>query len=310
MSAPRPLTPGSQQKWQAGLLFAVLTAAQWGIGPPLLKELLPVLGSATIVWCRLTISALVLAAYFATYRSTPWRAALERRNLILIAIATIGLLGNYIVFMFGLEHIPPGAAQVLGQLGPLSLLVGGVVIFREPFSPLQWIGIALAIFGLGLFFHEQFSTLLQPGSYGVGVLLVASASLLWGAFGLAQKALGGRVGSQQVLLIIYTIGIVVYLPSAQLDRIPAMTTRSVVYLLLASLSVVVSYVTLSAAMRRWDASRVSAILTTTPLFTLSYVTLATWWLPGYATADALDWLNWIGAALVVLGSCVAAIARR
>jgi drug/metabolite transporter (DMT)-like permease len=310
MPATRPLTPGSQQNWHAGFLFAVLTAAQWGIGPPLLKELLPVLGSATIVWCRLTISALVLAAYFATYRSTPWRAVLEPRNLALIAIATVGLLGNYIVFMFGLEHIPPGAAQILGQLGPLALLVGGVLIFKEPFSPLQWIGVVLAILGLGLFFHKHFDVLLQLGDYGVGVLLVACASLLWGAFGLAQKALGGRVGSQQVLLIIYTIGIAVYLPGADLHRIPSMTTTSVVYLLLASLSVVVSYVTLSAAMKRWDASRVSAILTTTPLFTLSYVTMATWWLPGYTTADALDWLNWVGAALVVLGSCVAAIARR
>lgn len=310
MPAARPLTPGSHQTWHAGFLFALLTAAQWGIGPPLLKELLPVLGSATIVWCRLTISALVLAAYFATYRSTPWRNLLEPRNLGLIAIATVGLLGNYIVFMFGLEHIPPGAAQVLGQLGPLSLLVGGVLIFKEPFSPLQWMGIALAIVGLCLFFHEHFDALLHLGGYGLGVLLVALASLLWGAFGLAQKALGGRVGSQQVLLVIYTIGIAVYLPGAQLNRIPTMTTTNVVYLLLASLSVVVSYVTLSSAMKRWDASRVSAILTTTPLFTLSYVTMATWWLPGYATADTLDWLNWVGAALVVLGSCVAAIARR
>lgn len=310
MPAARPLTPGSHQQWQAGFLFALLTAAQWGIGPPLLKELLPVLGSATIVWCRLTISALVLGAYFATYRSTPWRNLLEPRNLGLIAIATVGLLGNYIVFMFGLEHIPPGAAQVLGQLGPLSLLVGGVLIFREPFSPLQWMGIALAIVGLCLFFHEHFDALLHLGGYGLGVVLVSLASLLWGAFGLAQKALGGRVGSQQVLLVIYTIGIVVYLPGAQLDRIPTMTTTNIVYLLLASLSVVVSYVTLSSAMKRWDASRVSAILTTTPLFTLSYVTMATWWLPGYTTADALDWLNWVGAALVVTGSCVAAIARR
>jgi drug/metabolite transporter (DMT)-like permease len=288
----------------------VLTAAQWGIGPPLLKELLPVLGSATIVWCRLTISALVLAAYFATYRSTPWRNLLEPRNLALIAIATVGLLGNYIVFMFGLEHIPPGAAQVLAQLAPISLLVGGVVIFKEPFSPLQWMGIALAIIGLGLFFHEHFNALKQLGSYGVGLLWIVLASLLWGTFGLAQKALSSRVGSQQVLLVIYAIGIVVYLPGVQFHRIPSMTLSSVIYLLLASLSVVVSYVSLSAAMKRWDASRVSAILTTTPLFTLSYVTFATWWLPGYATADALDWLNWVGAALVVLGSCVAAIARR
>jgi drug/metabolite transporter (DMT)-like permease len=310
MSASRPPTPASRQKWQAGFLFALLTAAQWGIGPPLLKELLPVLGSATIVWCRLTISALVLGAYFATNRTTPWRNLLEPRNAGLIAIATVGLLGNYIAFMWGLEHIAPGAAQVLGQLGPLSLLVGGVVIFREPFSPLQWLGIVLAIFGLCLFFHKHFDVIMQLGGYGVGLLWVLFASLLWGAFGLAQKALSRRVGSQQVLLVIYTIGIVAYLPGAQFDRIPEMSRLSILYLLLASLSVVASYITLSSAMKRWDASRVSAILTTTPLFTLSYVTLAAYWFPSYATADALDWLNWLGAALVVLGSCVAAIARR
>jgi len=310
MPASRPLTPAFRQKWQAGLLFALLTAAQWGVGPPLLKELLPVLGSATIVWCRLTISALVLGAYFATNRNTPWRNLLLPRNAALIAIATCGLLGNYIAFMLGLEHIPPGAAQILGQLGPLSLLVGGVVIFKEPFSPLQWLGIVLAIFGLCLFFHKNFATILHLGDYGIGLLWVSFASLLWGVFGLAQKALSRQVGSQQVLLVIYTVGILTYMPGAQFNRIPQMTTLSVIYLLLASLSVVVSYITLSSAMKCWDASRVSAILTTTPLFTLSYVTLAAYWFPSYATADTLDWLNWLGAALVVLGSCVAAIARR
>jgi drug/metabolite transporter (DMT)-like permease len=72
---------------------------------------------------------------------------------------------------------------------------------------------------------------------------------------------------------------------------------------------VFSYVTLGGAMTRWEASRVSAMLTTTPLFTLAYAAALGYWVPGYTPADVLDLLSWLGAALVVVGSCVVAMPR-
>jgi drug/metabolite transporter (DMT)-like permease len=78
----------------------------------------------------------------------------------------------------------------------------------------------------------------------------------------------------------------------------------------ASLSSGLAYVTLAAAMKRWDAARVSALLTTTPLFALLFTAIAALLAPGHIHASPLDWLSTLGAVLLVGGSGIAAIARR
>lgn len=299
------------RSWQLGLLFSVLTVAQWGLMPPLLKGLLGELDSFTIIWARTALSVLMVGLYYATSARVAWRPMLEPRNMALLAIAVVGLLGNYYGFMMGLERITPGAAQVLAQLAPLSLLIGGVFIYRERFSPLQWLGLLVVLAGLGLFFHHRLESLTDFDSFGVGMLCVVAASLAWGMFGLAQKkAIANGIGSQQVLLTIYVAGTLLYAPGANFRSVAELSLVGAGLLVAVALVMVVSYVTLAKAMACWEASRVSAVLVTTPLFTLLYVAiLATVW-PGFIPADPLDALSWLGAALVVLGSGVAAVARR
>lgn len=302
--------PRSTQHWQTGLLFSLLTAAQWGLAPVLLKALQPVLGSSTIIWFRLVIPAFAVGCYFLLMRrDLSWRPLLQARNLALLLIAIGGLLGNYILFMLGLQHITADASQVIGQLGPLLLLIGGVLIFKEPFSPLQWLGLATAIIGMGLFFHVPLSKL-HLDKYSLGLLWIVGASCVWGAFGLSQKALGRDINPQQSLLIIYVIGTFVYLPAADFNRVPQLDGLGVTMLIWLSLSTALAYVTLSAAMLHWDASRVSAIITTTPLFAIAFTAAMTHWIPGQMRAAELDWLSSCGAALLVAGSGIAAIARR
>ena len=60
----------------------------------------------------------------------------------LLIVATLGLAANYIGFLLGLDHTSPANAQVLIQLGPLLLALGGLVVFRERFAPAQWLGFA------------------------------------------------------------------------------------------------------------------------------------------------------------------------
>jgi drug/metabolite transporter (DMT)-like permease len=302
--------PLSQPRWQVGFLLSLATAALWGMMPLVLKELLHQLDSPTIIWCRLLISAALVGAYYVSRRNVQWRPLLQPRMFMLLLAATAGLLGNYIFFMIGLAQTAPGAAQVLSQLAPLMLLVGGVVIFKEAFSPLQILGVIAVIVGLCLFFHHRFATVNLFDSYGIGLLWLLVAASSWAMFGLAQKVLTRKVNSQQVLLIIYAAGTVAYLPGAALSDIGKLSTLNAVLLVWASASMVFSYVTLGGAMQRWEASRVSAMLTTTPLFTLGYAAMLGYWVPAYIPADTLDLLSWLGAALVVVGSCVTALPRR
>lgn len=300
-----------QHRWQVGFSLSLITAALWGMMPLILKALLDAgLNSLTIIWCRLLISALLVGAYYVTRSRVDWRPLLKPRAFVLLMLAVAGLLGNYILFLLGLDRTAPGAAQVLSQLAPLLLLVGGVVVFREAFSPLQGLGLIGVVIGLCLFFHHRFSGVQLFDAYGVGLLCLLLASCSWAMFGMAQKSLTRSVNSQQVLLIIYVAGSLVYLPGVSFANVSQLGAWNAFLLFWASSSMVISYVTLGAAMLRWEASRVSALLTTTPLFTLAYAQGLAWWVPGYQAADRIDMLSWMGAALVVLGSFVVALPKR
>jgi drug/metabolite transporter (DMT)-like permease len=300
--------PPSPHRWQIGFSLSLSTAALWGMMPLLLKALLAELNAITIIWCRLLISALLVGAYYISHRRVQWRALAQPGALVLLLLAIAGLLGNYFTFLIGLDHTSPGAAQVLSQLAPLLLLVGGVVLFREAFSPLQMLGLLGVVAGLGLFFHHRFEASVTLDDYGIGLLWLLLAACLWAMFGLAQKKLTQTVNSQQVLLIIYAAGALVYLPGATVGSILKMDLLGMAMLFWVSASMVISYDTLGIAMTRWEASRVSALLTTTPLFTLGYAQLLSHWAPGYSAGEVLDLLSWLGAALVVAGSCVVAVA--
>jgi len=64
-------------------------------------------------------------------------AVAARRPLLMLA-CVVGLTGNYVLYQTGLRSISPDTAQVIVQLSPMLALIGGLVIFRETFSRLQW----------------------------------------------------------------------------------------------------------------------------------------------------------------------------
>ncbi len=108
----------------------------------------------------------------------------------LLLAATLGLAANYIGFLLGLDHTSPANAQVLIQLGPLLLALGGLVVFRERFAPAQWLGFTVLVVGLGAFFASQLAAIgRESDRYLVGVAWIGFAALTWAIYGLAQKQL-------------------------------------------------------------------------------------------------------------------------
>ena len=122
----------------------------------------------------------------------------------MLALATLGLAANYIGFLLGLDHTSPANAQVLIQLGPLLLALGGLLVFRERFAPAQWLGFGAIVVGLGAFFASQLVALgREIDRYLVGVAWIGFAAVTWAIYGLAQKQLLQVLSSQAVMLCIY-----------------------------------------------------------------------------------------------------------
>jgi drug/metabolite transporter (DMT)-like permease len=296
--------------WKIGLPLTVLCTMLWALTPLLLKGLLDQLDPLTLAWCRQIGCSVLMGGYFLWRRDIGWQALRTPQVIGLVTVCTLGLTVNSVLFNIGLQYATPSATQVLGQLGPVMVLIGAVVIFKESFTRQQWFGATLVIVGLGVFFHDRIVDLLQMSSYGFGMLILLIAPLFWSAYALAQKRLSGALGSQQVMLLSYLVGSGVLLPWSSVPALAALNTSG--WWLLGGVIIVylLSYISLGVAMANWEASRVSALMPLTPLFTLWFGHLLTVFLPDYLAAEQHDALSWFGAAVVVTGSLLAALPRR
>lgn len=300
----------TRSNWRIGLPLAVLTSMLWAIVPPVMKGLLTHLDPMTLVWCRQIGCGALMAGYFAFRRDVSWATLRERPVLVLVAICAIGLTMNTLLLFVGLQYATPSTTQVLAQLGPVLVLLGAVLIFKESFTKQQWFGAAVVISGLVIFFHDHLADIFSMSHYGYGMLLLTIAPMFWASYMLAQKRLGGRLGAQQVLMIAYVLGTFVLLPLSAPLRVLTLDAIALVLLIAVIGVYLVSYITLSTAMAHWEASRVSAMITLTPLFTLVFSHAIAAIFPDYLQPEHHDLLSWGGAALVVVGSFLAAMPRR
>jgi drug/metabolite transporter (DMT)-like permease len=109
--------------------LALTTAVFWGALPIAMKQLLEVMEPFTIVWYRSMMAAPGLGIILASRCQWPSLKLLcQRRWLVLLIIATCGLLGNFIFFSSSLQYLSPTASQVIGQLSPVGMMVASVLI--------------------------------------------------------------------------------------------------------------------------------------------------------------------------------------
>lgn len=298
-------------RWKFGLGLALVTAVCWGLLPIALKIVLARMDAYTITWYRFAVSGVVLGLFLAWRRRLPRPASLTRRGWLLFAVALAGLLGNYVLYLVSLEHTSPTAAQVLIQLAPMFLLFGGLLVFRERFAPLQWVGFAMLVGGLLLFFHDRLGEVFAFGTrLGFGVALMLLAAVSWAIYGLAQKQLLTQLASGQVLFLLYLGAVPLLLPVAHASQVLALDGTQLAMLAFCCANTVVAYGCFAEALEHWEVSRVSAVVTIAPLVTLAGMHVASRIWPGSVAAEGLTGPSIAGALLVVAGAMTTAIGAR
>ena len=294
--------------WRLGFGLAFVTATAWGLLPIALKVMLNSMDPYTITWYRFLVSALVTGAVLTATGGLPRLHRLEGRTRWILLVAVVGLIANYLLYLLGLSYAAPATAQILIQLAPLFLLLGGLWIFRERFSRLQWAGLVALLSGLVLFFHDRFAGLSDLDSdLAKGVVLIVLAALTWAAYAIAQKMLQGQMTPQGVLLVIYVAASVTLLPVSAPQDITGLSTVGLVLLAFCSFNTLIAYGCFAEALRHWEASRVSAVLAVTPLLTVAFGALIAALPFGYVNEDRVDLVSFAGAVLVVMGSAVCAL---
>jgi drug/metabolite transporter (DMT)-like permease len=298
----------SSGRWAYGLFLALVTALLWGILPIKLKQVLQVMDPVTVTWFRLVVAGGVLLVYLTLTRRVPKFRPLGRKGLGLVVLAVFGLVGNYVLYLVGLNLLTAGTAQLVIQLGPIFLLVASVFVFKERFSLAQFLGLLVLLTGFGLFFNQRLSELFgSMGAYTTGVLLVVMAAAVWTFYALSQKQLLTQWNSLQVMMVIYLGCALVITPWAHPMEALNLSPLQAWMLLACCLNTLVAYGAFAEALAHWQASRVSATLALTPLVTFASAALASTLWPAYVQAEDINALGYAGAVVVVAGSTLVAM---
>jgi drug/metabolite transporter (DMT)-like permease len=290
-----------------GLVLSVLTAALWGSLPIALRPVVEKVDPVTVTWTRYLVATAGLGMFLYWQGNLPGRAQLADRRWLFLLLALLGFAGNNFGFLLGLRLTSPSTAQVVIQLAPILVIFGAVRWFGEHFGRWQWVGVGVLPLGMLIFFHRQLAGF--SDSFAIGVLVLLGSAFLWAGYALAQKKLLRDMNSISIMWIIYAAGSVLMLPAVAPSHLAALDGTRWWFLFYCCLNSLISYGFFSEALAVWPASRVSAVVATTPLFTVLFTGLAAWLWPAYIVPEPLDPMTLTGAGIVVVG-CVLMALRK
>jgi drug/metabolite transporter (DMT)-like permease len=295
-------------RWKLGLAFAVITAAFWGVLPVALTIVLHSLDPVTLTWMRFLTAALMLGGVLAVLGRLPKLFSIGGKGWLVLGLALFGLAGNFVIYVIALGHASPTINQVVTQLSPILLMLGGIVVFHERFSWIRWAGFALLLVGLPLFFNHRLPELMNVQSgLGFGVALLVLSSFVWAIYGLAQKWMLRRLQAQQILFLLYIGATIVLFPASHPASILKVNTLQAWMLVFCCANTVVAYGAFAEALKHWEASRVGATLTLTPLFTMTTMWILEHATPGLVKPEQLNAFSVLGALIVIGGSMLCAL---
>jgi len=296
-----------------GLALAATTMVLWGTLPLALQATLAELDAVTLTGARFLVAAAVLAAVLARRGELLAPSQIGRSQALLLLLAIVALTANFMGFLTGLARTSAADAQMMIQLAPLLLGLGGLVIFGERYTRLQWIGVGTIAAGLALFFQGQLAAAGAAGErerFLVGNALLLFAAVTWAGYGLAQKQLLHSLRSQPLMCVIYLGCGLALLPASEPTWILVLSPLAALLLAYCAANTLLGYGAFAAALEHVEASRVSAVLALTPVATLLFSQLSGWLWPAAFDPAPLGAGAWAGGIAVVVGSMATSLGGR
>ena len=298
-------------RWKFGLALSLLTALMWGLLAIDLKLLLAYMDPYSITWYRMLAATVLLGAFLKIRGTFPDWKKLKSKMGIFLLIAVFGLSGNFVIYLMSLNYISPGVAQVIIQLAPVFLLIGGVFLFGETFSRMQFVGLIILILGMLMFMNQRLADLFsQMDEYSIGVLLMVLSAVVWTIYALIQKLLLKHLRSESILFWVYLGSALLLLPSAEFSSVKSLDGLGWGLLIFACINSLIAYGSFAEALDHWEASRVSAVMALVPLLTLFFVAVFHYFFPEYVASENLNGFAYLGALVVVIGSSMTALAGQ
>lgn len=292
-----------------GLMLALTTAVMWGFLPLALKSVLALLDAYTITWFRFLFAAFFVTLLLLSTKKIPVSMLKKIAALKRVLFAGVFLSLNYILYLVSLYYVPVETAQMLIQMAPFFMIIGGVVFIKERFSRGQMVGSVVLISGLLMFFNQQFlgAKGIDNQAYIMGFFIMLAASITWATYAIIQKKMLLFYSSNQIMWCIYLLSTVFFLPLASPSEITTLDIKSLLLLLFCCANTLIAYGTFAKSLEYLPTAKVSATLAITPLLTVLFATIAEYYWPVLYQAQHLNILAYIGCGLVVVGSMLTAL---
>lgn len=295
--------------WKFGLFLTLTAAVLWGILPTALKILVSYMDAYTITWYRLILAFGILLVFLSVKGNLPNLRHVNGKYAILLAITCLGLCINYITYVLGLDIVGPGPSQLLIQLNAVFVILGGVFIFKERFTGIQVIGLIAVICGLGMFFHNRLAELIAAGSdHSAGILILILSAAALAAYSLCQKQLLVKFGSLQISMMVFGAGAIALLPLIA-ENIPQffdLSWSGIALLFFCVITTLGAFGSFAEALQHWEATKISAVLSTVPLIALGFAELTVFFYPNLFPTDPISMVSMAGAFVLVIGSYLVA----
>ena len=295
-----------------GMMLALTTAIMWGLLPLALKSVLTLMDAYTITWYRFIFAAFFVGLLLLTKKRVPLSILSQPKRLKRLLFAAIFLSLNYVLYLSSLHFVPAETAQMLIQMAPFFMIIGGVVFIKEHFSRGQMVGSVILTSGLLMFFNQQFMTNagIDNNAFTTGFFIMLAAAITWAAYAIIQKKMLRYYSSNQIMWCIYLVSTLFFLPLATPSQISTLNVTALLLLLFCCANTLVAYGTFAKSLEYLPTAKVSATLAITPLLTVLFSTIAEHYWPQLYQAQHLNMLAYIGGGVVVLGSMLTALGDR
>lgn len=262
----------------------------------------------TLTWFRFLTAAIFTLVLLLNNRKIKQFLSLSLKDWLWLGLAALMLMGNYVLFLIGLEMTSPANAQVFIQMAPLLMTLGGVLIFKESFNKMQLLGMISIIIGLSLFFKDQIGQIISS-DYTVGIWVMFAAAFTWAVYALVQKKLSTTLSSQSILFFIYCFASIVLLFWGNFDGFKSIHSVQWWAIAYACINTVIAYGAFAEALNHWNASRVGMVLALTPVITLFAINAFAFFFPHLMDAESINNIGYVGIIFIVSGSMLASLRK-
>jgi drug/metabolite transporter (DMT)-like permease len=289
-----------------GLAYAALSVAAviWGLSFPVLKFTVDRLGPLDVAVSRIVLGALggLLLLPLAPGGLPDLARLARRRPGRLAALSVLAGYGQNLALTYGLVWTPAVVASLVPPLNPVLTLVLAWLLLGERIDARRWVGVALAVTGVGLLGLRNGWPTWQDVT---GPLTCALAPLSWACYTVLSKPLLHEVAPlhlNALTLLGGALAVVPVLGVSGLARLAVATPGEIAAVLFLGLgTVTVGYALWYVGLARVGAASAGATVLAVPLIGV----LGSWALLGEALGPVVP-----VAALLVLGGLRMVLGRR